>query len=328
MSGSAGQQLEINAFYPFGRTQTASPQANFKVSNQFTGQVKDEETGLYYYGARYYDPELGRFIQADTIIPDLDNPQSYNRYAYTLNNPLRYTDPTGHEPDDDDFDVPMTMGAAHAAMRQSAGGESARLYDKSGAELKATAAIGRAAAETFPPVGGFNSAYQVTTGKDAIDAHKLTTKERALSGFDVGLQGAGKVVKAGAAVGAVVVTSKMLEGASDVNKVKKAANLADSVADAARLKTQLAAQEIAGGHAFAKHVIKEGQFPGITTPQQFAAHIEKIIDKPSAVKNLSNGRTAYWDSASATVVIRNPKAVDGGTAFKPTDGVKYFENLK
>ena len=44
----------------------------------------------------YYDPELGRFIQPDTVIPDLSNPQSYNRYSYCLNNPLRYTDPTGH----------------------------------------------------------------------------------------------------------------------------------------------------------------------------------------------------------------------------------------
>lgn len=91
------QPLEVNVFYPFGRTQTATPQAAFKVSNQFTGQVKDEETGLYYYGARYYDPELGRFIQADTIIPDLSNPQSYNRYAYVLNNPLKYNDPDGHQ---------------------------------------------------------------------------------------------------------------------------------------------------------------------------------------------------------------------------------------
>ncbi len=47
--------------------------------------------------ARYYDPELGRFIQPDDIIPDFSNPQSYNRYSYVLNNPLRYTDPSGHE---------------------------------------------------------------------------------------------------------------------------------------------------------------------------------------------------------------------------------------
>ena len=48
--------------------------------------------------ARYYDPVLARFIQPDDIIPVLFNPQSYNRYSYVLNNPLRYTDPSGHEP--------------------------------------------------------------------------------------------------------------------------------------------------------------------------------------------------------------------------------------
>ena len=58
-------QQEVNVYYPFGRTVAGKPQAGFKVSRQFTGQIKDDETGLYYYNARYYDPELGRFIQAD-----------------------------------------------------------------------------------------------------------------------------------------------------------------------------------------------------------------------------------------------------------------------
>jgi hypothetical protein len=53
---------------------------------------------LLYYGARYYDSALGRFIQADTIVPQAGNPQSLNRYAYVLNNPVRYTDPSGHCP--------------------------------------------------------------------------------------------------------------------------------------------------------------------------------------------------------------------------------------
>ncbi|MGA2279118.1 MAG: RHS repeat-associated core domain-containing protein [Verrucomicrobiota bacterium] len=96
LSDSSGNQTEVNAYYPFGRTQTASPQAGFQVSRRFTGQILDAETGLYYYNFRYYDPELGRFIQADDRIPDLSNPQSYNRYSYCLNNPLRYTDPDGH----------------------------------------------------------------------------------------------------------------------------------------------------------------------------------------------------------------------------------------
>ena len=60
----------------------------------FTGQRLDE-TGLYYYNARYYDPTIGRFISADTFAQNFTNPQNLNRYSYVLNNPLRYTDPTG-----------------------------------------------------------------------------------------------------------------------------------------------------------------------------------------------------------------------------------------
>ena len=51
---------------------------------------------MLFYNARYYDPTIGRFISADTIAPYRENPQSRNRYTYVLNNPLKYTDPTGH----------------------------------------------------------------------------------------------------------------------------------------------------------------------------------------------------------------------------------------
>jgi hypothetical protein len=57
------------------------------------------------YNARYYDPWLGRFVNADTVVPNPGAPKDLNRYAYAGNNPVRYTDPTGHylfeeEPDD------------------------------------------------------------------------------------------------------------------------------------------------------------------------------------------------------------------------------------
>ncbi len=61
----------------------------------FTGQRLDN-TGLYYYGARYYDPIIGRFISPDTIVQNRYNPQALNPYSYVLNNPLKYTDPTGN----------------------------------------------------------------------------------------------------------------------------------------------------------------------------------------------------------------------------------------
>ncbi len=62
----------------------------------FTGQKLDASSGLMYYGARYYDAAIGRFVQPDSIISEPLNPQSLNRYAYTLNNPVRYRDPSGH----------------------------------------------------------------------------------------------------------------------------------------------------------------------------------------------------------------------------------------
>ena len=65
----------------------------------YTGQRADQSTGLMYYQARYYDPTLRRFTQPDTIIPNPHNPQDLNRYTYTRNNPVLYTDPDGHSID-------------------------------------------------------------------------------------------------------------------------------------------------------------------------------------------------------------------------------------
>ena len=69
----------------------------------FTGQRGDTYIKLIQMGARWYDPEIGRWISPDTIVPDPSNPQQFNRFSHVLNNPLRYIDPTGHEgcsPDD------------------------------------------------------------------------------------------------------------------------------------------------------------------------------------------------------------------------------------
>jgi RHS repeat-associated protein len=66
----------------------------------YTGQRLDNSTGLMYYGARYYAQGLGRFISADTIVPGAGNPQAFNRYAYGLDNPVKYIDPSGHMPTD------------------------------------------------------------------------------------------------------------------------------------------------------------------------------------------------------------------------------------
>jgi len=79
---------------PYGETRWSS--GPFPTDRRCTGQREEVTLGVYDYGARMYSPSLGRFISADSIVPEAGRPQSWNRYAYVRNNPLRYTDPTGH----------------------------------------------------------------------------------------------------------------------------------------------------------------------------------------------------------------------------------------
>ena len=85
----------------------------YGTNYQYTGQEKDVNSNLYYYGQRYYDPNVGRFTQPDPVskyLNDpqklnkatgqdlqklLENPQALNEYSYTQNNPIKYTDPNG-----------------------------------------------------------------------------------------------------------------------------------------------------------------------------------------------------------------------------------------
>jgi len=53
-----------------------------------------------YYGARYYLPNVARFISADTVVPSIVNPQALNRYSYAFNSPITFADPSGHAPED------------------------------------------------------------------------------------------------------------------------------------------------------------------------------------------------------------------------------------
>jgi len=63
----------------------------------YTGQYSNvAEFGLMYYGARWYDSQLSRFLSPDTIIPGAGNPQAWDRFAYALNSPVIFIDPTGH----------------------------------------------------------------------------------------------------------------------------------------------------------------------------------------------------------------------------------------
>jgi len=90
---SAGNVISELRYKPWGEVRTQA--GTTSTGYQFTGQYSyAADFGLLYYNARWYDPALSRFAQADSIVPG--GVQGYDRYAYVSNNPLRYTDSSGH----------------------------------------------------------------------------------------------------------------------------------------------------------------------------------------------------------------------------------------
>jgi RHS repeat-associated protein len=94
VTDSSGQVVERSEFTPFGSLSYRA--GTFNAPQKFTGQLFDAEIGLYYFNARYYDPDLGRFLSPDTVQQDPADPQALNRYSYVRNNPLVFADPSGH----------------------------------------------------------------------------------------------------------------------------------------------------------------------------------------------------------------------------------------
>jgi RHS repeat-associated protein len=90
-----GEVALSQSFDPFGNVleRTGAGQSSFG----YTGEQTDP-TGLVFLRARYYDPRIGRFLTADSVVPDPLSSMGWNRYAYVGNNPVNLSDPSGHCP--------------------------------------------------------------------------------------------------------------------------------------------------------------------------------------------------------------------------------------
>jgi len=91
-SGGISQHLE---YFPFGEVFIEEQNSSYNTPYLFNGKELDDKTGLYYYGARYYDPVLSNWLSVDPLASSMPDWSPYN---YTFNNPMRLTDPDGRAP--------------------------------------------------------------------------------------------------------------------------------------------------------------------------------------------------------------------------------------
>lgn len=125
----------------------------------------------YLNGARYYDPQLRRFITPDTIVQSPYDPQSLNRYAYVRNNPVKYVDPSGH----------TTVGIFDPFGNWS--------YDANTGSYTHNWTVPSQFEKTFAsiltgfsPLGDVQDFVGAVFGKDFITGEKLSPLERGISG--------------------------------------------------------------------------------------------------------------------------------------------------
>ena len=205
VTGDGGVIKERHDYQPFGGKRSVSGGSprfgvtGYGVSEpdpgtlvRFTGKERDGETGLDYFGARYYSGAQGRFTSPDRVIVTparMEDPQQFNLYSYARNNPFKFIDPNGEDIDfaNDTEEgrkkalvlITKNLSAAEAAnidIRQTkSGAYEAYVVDKN--------AIGRDASEAYKQVTGLIGDHSIVADVGAIGGGLTATfKEGALAG--------------------------------------------------------------------------------------------------------------------------------------------------
>jgi len=192
--GVAGEKSALHPGIAWSNSTSALGLRSLAVENRVrsrcTGKERDAESGLDNFGARYNASTMGRFMSADPLGGSLANPQTLNKYSYVINNPLRYTDPTGLYACADD------KNGSHCASKQDQAFEKtlAGLRGKDGDVGRAAAAYGAVNEDNGVTVGfkdlstkGENGTTTSTIGTDAngnLRANSDVTINSKVSGDD------------------------------------------------------------------------------------------------------------------------------------------------
>jgi RHS repeat-associated protein len=195
-----GAVLWKEQYRPYGdRVTRAAPSTNNRLF--YTGKANDAETSLTYFGARYYDPVVGRFMAIDAVEFSESNVHSFNRYAYGNNGPYRFVDPDGNSPVSlvlmevaKQTGIGYALGVAADSISQyaafgtvdlgmaatsnaaMAGGKAGLVSGFIGGAAKAYSA-GKASEQTFEIIDGVRTAKAADlTGNSAIPAQVLNAE--------------------------------------------------------------------------------------------------------------------------------------------------------
>ncbi|WP_058189827.1 RHS repeat-associated core domain-containing protein [Terracidiphilus gabretensis] len=313
-----GNILSESEYFPYGKEmQIATGDAN---DYKFTGKERDAESGNDYFGARYYTSSMGRFLSPDDgSDQNALNPASWNLYSYVQNNPLIGTDADGRS-----IQICTTLNGtqhctdgidddAYKAAQQS--GNSGGLSGPSLASLQNSAS---------------GSGNITDSSGNVVGTVQWTPDNPGIQGADA-IQSFGQIGNDGMGAVKAFMTSQAIQVGLGVGGA--AAEYGYGAWKAARLLSaanKARASEIAENvvnHAYNKHVVGRGEF-GDITPNEFKSRVEDTILNPSDSRSLSNGRTAYWNDKEQMVVIENSTSPSQSTAFRPTGGKSYFDNLR
>ena len=265
------------------------------LTDRFTGQIRDAETGLDYFGARYMLGAQGRFTSPDPegIGADAGSPQSWNAYSYGLNNPVRFVDPLGLAAEGV-CGVLMGSPSCYGGNNRPTIGPPAGLPsgDEGPVQRPANAAIG----------------WIKQTASDALDLLSGDKPTSTVQDLQWLLRPSNRRQEAGA--NASILAGTILLGST----LHRIGDLARSIR----------------AHAFEKHVLNQGEFPDfIRTIKQFEDHVAKVTSDPASVRrSLSGNRTAYWHGDTGSLVIVNGNNPSKSTMFQPKTGRAYFDSLK
>ena len=299
-----GDIVLVSDYYPYGAQRIEDKAAGYENDYLFTGQERDEETDLYYYGARYYDPVLGRFTSVDRWKGDIRDPQTLNKFSYARNNPLIYTDPSGNSAES----VLATAWSAAFGVSMA----DSPLPGPADAVGLAVGAIGTIAAATVavgelidthptPLPVNTDPSPQVLDTPVSTEAPIINTSGNVTPVPNIGNTG-GQVTPA-PDIGILTTPAYEETGGGVCGGNMSCASYGNSI----------------GGYEVSKHAIQRMRERGIS-----AEDIEKAINSGESF-TYDGDKTGYYDAATNTFVGVGEKIT---TVINPSKPENYIRHLK